>query len=71
VGNKKIDDAKKYTYIAGNFNCHGDVVVQCGEDCSMEHILGFARSPWMPPSAWDVLPWQPPWLTVSNETQKH
>jgi hypothetical protein len=42
---------KKYTYFAGNFDCHGDAAVQCRAHCPMEHIPGFTRSHWMPPSA--------------------
>jgi hypothetical protein len=32
------------------FDCHGDAAVQCGLLCSMDHILDFTRSHWMPPS---------------------
>ncbi len=41
MGNNKIDDAKKCRKIAGNFNCHGDAVVQCRAHCPIEHIQGF------------------------------
>jgi hypothetical protein len=50
VDDNKINDAKKYTYFTGNFNHHADAAVQCGVHCLMEHILGFTRSHWMPPS---------------------
>jgi len=32
------------------FICHGDAAVQCGAHRPMDHIQGFTRSPWMPPS---------------------
>jgi hypothetical protein len=44
---KKVNNAKQYTNFAGNFYCHGDVAIQCGAHCPMEHILGFTRSHWM------------------------
>ena len=34
----------------GNFDCHGNVAVRCGVHRQMEHIQGFTRSHWMPPS---------------------
>jgi hypothetical protein len=40
---------QKCRKIAGNFNHHADVVVQCGTHRLMEHIPGFTRSHWMPP----------------------
>jgi hypothetical protein len=40
----------KYASNAGNFDCHADVAMQCGAHCPMEHIRGFTRSHWMPPS---------------------
>jgi hypothetical protein len=45
-----IGDNKKCRRIAGNFNHHADVAVQCGAHCPMEHIQGFTRSHWMLPS---------------------
>ncbi len=36
--------------IDGNFDCHGNAAVQCGVHRLMEHIWGFIRSHWMPPS---------------------
>jgi hypothetical protein len=50
MGNYGIDDDKKYTSNNGDFDHHADVAVQCGAHCPMEHILGFTRSHWMPPS---------------------
>jgi hypothetical protein len=49
VDYNKIDNAKQYTYFSGNFNCHGDVLVQCGVHPPMEHIQSLTRSHWMPP----------------------
>jgi len=50
VEDNKIKDAKKYTYFASNFNHHGDEAVLLGLHHPMEHIPGFTRSHWMPPS---------------------
>ena len=36
--------------IAGDFDCHADAAVRHGADHPMEHIQGFTRSHWMPPS---------------------
>ena len=36
--------------IAGNFNCHGDAAVRQGAHRPIEHVRGFTRSHWMPPS---------------------
>jgi hypothetical protein len=43
VANNKIDDNKKCREIAGNFDGHADVAVQCRIHCQMEHIPGFTR----------------------------
>ncbi len=50
-GRKRIDGNKKCRQIDGNFYCHGDAVVRRGEHRSIEHVQGFTRSHWMPPSA--------------------
>jgi len=39
----------KYTSNTGDVNCYGDLVVQCGAHCPMEHTPGFNRSHWMLP----------------------
>jgi hypothetical protein len=44
VANNKMDDDKKYTSNAGNFDGHADMVVQCGAHCLMERICGFMGS---------------------------
>jgi hypothetical protein len=49
VDDDKINNAKQYTYFAGNFDCHGDAAVRFGAHCPMEHIPGFTRSHWMQP----------------------
>jgi hypothetical protein len=49
-GQQQINDNEKHRQIAGNFDCHADVVVRCGVHRPMEHIPGFTRSYWMPPS---------------------
>jgi hypothetical protein len=50
MGDNKIDDAKRCREIAGNFDHHGDALVQSGAHCLMKHIKGFTRSHWMLPS---------------------
>jgi hypothetical protein len=50
VGNNGIDDNKKCRESAGDIDHHEDAAVQCGVHCLIEHILGFTRSHWMPPS---------------------
>jgi hypothetical protein len=39
---------KKCRKIAGNFDQHGDVLVQSRAHCLMKHIKGFTRNHWMP-----------------------
>jgi hypothetical protein len=50
MGDNKIDDAKRCRKIAGNFDHQGDASVQSGAHRPMNHIKGFTRSHWMPPS---------------------
>ena len=50
VANNKIDDNKKCRQIDDDFNGHGDAAVRRGAHRPMEHIQGFTRSQWMPPS---------------------
>jgi hypothetical protein len=47
LDDNKHDDAKQYTYFTGNFDCHGNAVVQCRAHGSMEHTPGFTKSHWM------------------------
>jgi hypothetical protein len=49
-GRQQNRQCKKCRKIAGNFDRHGDVLVQSGAHCLMNHIKGFTRSYWMPPS---------------------
>ena len=49
VGESKLTATKKCRRIAGNFDCHGDAVVQRRVHCLIEHIQVFAWSHWMPP----------------------
>ena len=44
MGNNKIDEYKKYVEIAGRFDDHVDVAVQCRVHRLMAHIPGFTRS---------------------------
>jgi hypothetical protein len=48
VVKNKIDDNKKYTSNAGNFDGHSYMVLQCGAHCLMERICGFMQSQYMP-----------------------
>jgi hypothetical protein len=41
---------KKCRQIDDNFDGHGDALVRRGAHRLMEHIQGFTRSHWMPPS---------------------
>jgi hypothetical protein len=50
VGNNGFDDDEKCRESAGDFDHHADAVVRCGVHRPMEHIPGFTRSHWMPPS---------------------
>jgi len=47
---RRIGDNKKCRQIAGDFDSHADAAVRCGAIRLMEHIPGFTRSHWMPPS---------------------
>jgi hypothetical protein len=51
MGNNKINDTNRCKKIAGNFDHHGDALVQSGVHLPMKHIKikGFTRSHWMPP----------------------
>ena len=49
-GQQRISDNKKCRQIAGDFDCHTDAAVQHGAHCPIEHVQGFTRSHWMPPS---------------------
>jgi hypothetical protein len=50
VGGNGIKEDKKCRESAGDFDHHVDAAVQCRVHRPMEHILGFTRSHWMPPS---------------------
>jgi hypothetical protein len=47
---QQIGNNKKCRRIAGDFDCHADAVVRRGAHRPIEHIQGFTRSHWMPPS---------------------
>jgi hypothetical protein len=49
-GEKRIDGNTKCRRIDGYFYCHGNAAVRCGADIPIEHVQGFTRSHWMPPS---------------------
>jgi hypothetical protein len=65
-GQQQSRQCKKYTYFAGNFDCHGDVTVQFGEHRPMEHIPGFTRSHRMLPSGKCLGPIAPAAAMVDN-----
>jgi hypothetical protein len=50
VGDNRIDNEKKCGETAGDFDHQVDAAAQCGVHCPIEHIPGFTRSHWMPPS---------------------
>ena len=51
-GQQRIGNNKKCSRIAGDFDCHADALcaVRRGVHRLIEHIQGFTRSHWMPPS---------------------
>jgi len=49
-GQQWIGNNKKWRWIAGNFDCHEVAAARCGGHHPIEHIQGFTRSHWMPPS---------------------
>ena len=49
-GQQRIGDNIKCRQIAGDFDCHTDAAVRRGVDRPLEHVHGFTRSHWMPPS---------------------
>jgi hypothetical protein len=49
-GQQQISNNEKCRQIAGNFDCHADLVVQRCAHRLMEHIQGFTQSHWMLPS---------------------
>ena len=49
-GRQRIDSNKKCRQIDGDFDGHGDAAVRRGTHRPIEHIQGFIRSHWMPPS---------------------
>ena len=49
-GQQRTRRDKKCWQINANFDGHGDAAVRRGAQRPMEHIQGFTRSHWMPPS---------------------
>jgi hypothetical protein len=43
-------NCRRFRQIDDDVDCHADAAVQRGADRPMEHIQGFTRSHWMPPS---------------------
>jgi hypothetical protein len=50
VGDTESITTKYARQIAGDIDCQGNAAVRCGAHRPMEHIQGFTRSHWMPPS---------------------
>ncbi len=50
VGDNGINNNKKCRESAGDFDHHADAVVQCGVHRPVDHVSGYTRSHWMPPS---------------------
>jgi hypothetical protein len=50
VGDNEIGDNKNAGKFDDDFDGHGDAAVRREVHCPMEHIQGFTRSHWMPPS---------------------
>ncbi len=50
VGTNQINNDEKGRYITGNFDGCGNAGVQHDVNCLMEHIQGYTRNHWMPPS---------------------
>jgi len=69
----KINNAKKYTYFAGDFDHHANVRVQCGAIAqwitSSAAIIATRCHHWA--STGITLLQRPPWLTISLENTKH
>jgi hypothetical protein len=47
---KKLTMTNKCTSSAGRFDGHGGAPEQYRRHCSMRHVHGYSRSPWMLPS---------------------
>ncbi len=47
---QQISNNKICRQIVGDFDCHVDAAVRRGAHQPIEHIQGFTRSHWMPPS---------------------
>ena len=58
-GQQRIDNNTKCRQIAGNFDCNLNAAVRRGAHCPMEHIHGFTRSRWIPPSSECLRPFAP------------
>ncbi len=71
VANNEIDDHKKCRQIAGNFDGHADVAVQCVVHPPMAQIQGFTWSHWMPLSGECLRCITPAAAKVINLSYKH
>jgi hypothetical protein len=52
------------------FDCHGNAAVRRGAHCLMEHIQGFTRSHWKPPSV-ECLRRITPAAAMVKECERH
>ena len=57
---------KSSMLIAGKFDCHADVAIQCRAHWPMEHTQGFTWSHWMPPLVECLCPIAPAAAMVIN-----
>jgi hypothetical protein len=47
---KKVMATNKCTSIAGHFDGHMDTLKQYTQHCPMQHVHGYTKSHWTPPS---------------------
>jgi hypothetical protein len=67
VGDNEIGNDKNEGKLLAIFDCHGNTAaVRCGAHRPREHVQGFTRSHWMPPSG-KCLHRIPPAAAMVNE----
>jgi hypothetical protein len=71
VGNNESTATKNAGKLMANINCHGNAAVQRGAHRPMEHIRGFTRSHWMPPSVECLRGIAPAAAMADNFGRKH
>jgi hypothetical protein len=68
---QQTSDNKKYRRIAGDFDCHANAAVRRGAHLTIEHVQGFTRSHWMPPSSEWLRHIAPSATMVDKNNTKH